>query len=488
MQFSLFWRTFLMIGALIVVSILLSLQLVRRFDPSPPDQSLAWEVTSVINLTRVALLNSVGDRRQMLLSEIARDEGVRVTPLEASDRVETIAQVLPSSTGFARDIEARLQHDLAPGTRVAGRVNGEDGFWVSFDIDGDPYWLTLKRERFERQIGPSGLLIGLMSLTMSAVGAILISRLLNQPLARLASALERVSRGEMPKPLPETVASEIAWVNRRFNRMASELAAIESDRAVALAGISHDIRTPLARLRMEIELSSLLEADKQSMSDEIERINDIVGQFLEFARAGAPDTQADALTQVDLAALLQSARDSYLSKWGEQDLRIELDVTVGTYWFGSALDVQRIITNLIENARRYGRNADDGIAQIRISATRAARVANSAVANTGKVATKLLGPGVVLTVSDRGPGVSSDQFERLLRPFARADGARGSHGGAGLGLAIVARLARRYDGNCALSRAPGGGLQVTVWLGDLTPTREPNRPGTNVDSQRQSQG
>ena len=447
-----------MIGALIIVSILSSLQLVRLFDRSPPDQQLAWEITSVINLTRVALVNSVGERRQLLLGEMARDEGVRVTPLEAADRIESIAAVLPSATGFAHDVELRLRHGLGAHTRIAGRVNGEDGLWVSFDIDGDPYWLTLGRDRFERQIGPSVLLIGLMSLGLSAIGAILISRLLNRPLSRLAIALERVSRGETPKPLPETVPSEIAQVNRRFNRMASELAAIESDRAVALAGISHDIRTPLARLRMEIELSSLQETDKQSMSEEIERINEIVGQFLDYARAGSQEAQLDARTEVDLASLLGSIRDNYLSKWGEQDLRIELDIPAQASWYGNALDLQRIVTNLVENCRRYGRSADNGLAQIRIGVVRQARVSSAAG--------KLQGAGIVLSVSDRGAGVSADQFERLLRPFARADQARGNHGGAGLGLAIVARLARRYDGDCVLSRAAGGGLQVTVWLGD----------------------
>lgn len=442
-----------MIGALIVVSVLSALQFVRVFDRSPREQQLAWEITSVINLTRVALVNTRADGRLSLLATLAREEGVRVTPLEASDRVESIADAYPREASFSDSVQAQLRHLLGAETRLAARVNDEPGLWVSFDIDGDPYWLTLKRERFERQLGPNWWLIGLVTLALSAAGAILISRLVNRPLARLAAAIERVSRGVPPEVLPEGVPSEIAQVNQRFNRMATDLAAIESDRAVALAGISHDVRTPLSRLRMEIELSPLSEHDKESMSSEIERIDQIVGKFLDYARTGQSELDRANLADFEIGELLEGVCERHRGLGDHAQVDLQLNHPLQLRWHGDSLDLERVLINLLENARRYGRSPDDGRLRLKVSAAAISRVRPASADN-----------GIVITVRDHGPGVNADQLDTLLRPFSRADEARSYEGGSGLGLTIVDRIARRYRGGCELTNAPAGGLQVTVTL------------------------
>lgn len=455
MQLSLFWRTFLMIGALIVASVLSALQFVRIFDRSPPDQQLAWEITSVINLTRVALVNTRAENRPALLASLALEEGIRVTPLEPGDRVQGIVSAFPGDQGFSDAVQARLRHLLGADTRMAAQVNDEDGLWISFDIDGDPYWLVLNRERFERQIGPNWLLIGLVSLALSVIGAILISRLVNRPLARLAGALAKVSRGLQPDVLPERAPTEIAQVNQRFNRMANDLAAIESDRAVALAGISHDVRTPLARLRMEIELSRLPEAEKDSMSAEIERIDQIVGKFLDYARSGQSELEQANFTEVDVRELIRSASDRLMT--AADDILVETKISAGAElkWFGDALDLQRILTNILENARRYGRTSNQDRTMVIISLK---PLASERLLRSGSAG------GIELSIRDRGPGVEAAQLQKLLRPFSRADEARSYEGGTGLGLTIVDRLARRYLGHCELLNANDGGLIVNVTL------------------------
>ncbi len=457
MQLSLFWRTFLMIGALIVASVLSALQFVRMFDRSPPDQKLAWEITSVINLTRVALVNTRAENRPALLASLAREEGIRVTPLEPGDRVESITRAFPSDGAFSDAVQSRLRLLLGTETRLAAKVNDEDGFWVSFDIDGDPYWLVLDRERFERQIGPDWLLTGLMSLALAAIGAMLISRFVNRPLATLAGALERVSRGLPPEVLPERAPTEIAQVNQRFNRMSKDLAAIESDRAVALAGISHDIRTPLARLRMEIELSPLPEADKSSMSSEIERIDEIVGKFLDYARSGQSDLEQAKFAEVRVAELVREASDRLMATSEDIQIEIEFPRKVDIKWFGDALDLSRILSNVLENARRYGRTPDQPKTQVEI-------LVKPLVSERPRRSKP--DSGIEISIRDHGPGVMPDQLPKLLRPFSRADDARSYKGGSGLGLTIVDRLARRYLGSCELTNAAGGGLIVRISLPD----------------------
>lgn len=448
MRVSLFWRTFLFIAPVIVASVLLTMQLLRQFDRSPPEQQLAWEIASVVNLTRTALVNTPADRRLLLLRELSTEEGVRVYPLEPNDRVEPMTLSEPDEASLASAVESRLQTMLGAGTRLAGKVDGEPALWVSFDIDGDPYWLMMRRERFDRQIGPNYLLIALMALGLSLLASLAVSQLVNRPLKGLVSAIEQTSRGLHAHRLPEDAPTEIAEVNRRFNRLAQDLAELESDRTLALAGVSHDIRTPLARLRLEIEMSGLPEAERDSMAEDIERIDQIVGKFLEYGRAGH-SAQADAVEDVQLPDLLDHLEATYRAQIAAGQLTLRCDVRPGdAHWRGDPLDLLRVLANLIENALRYGQTPETGRTDIEVVIERERN-------------------GIQVRCRDHGRGVAPDQFERLLRPFARLDVERSNaKGGAGLGLAIVDRIAQRYDGQVQLSAAQDSGLQVTLSLRD----------------------
>jgi two-component system osmolarity sensor histidine kinase EnvZ len=251
-----------------------------------------------------------------------------------------------------------------------------------------------------------------------------------------------VARGEAPQPLREDAPTELAAVNRSFNRMAADLVALEQDRAEALAGISHDIRTPLTRLRMEIEMSAVDEATRESMADEIDRIDAIVRQFVEFAQPAA----AQPPERVDVAAALDDVAEGFRQGPDAVALSIALRVPPGTVWRGAPTALVRIVSNLVENARRYGAGPD-GVSRV-------------------EVAARAVGRGIEVTVRDRGPGVPADQLVRLTRPFTRLDDERNRHGGSGLGLAIVARLARRHGGDLRLELPSDGGLLARVRLHD----------------------
>ncbi len=437
-RISLFWRTFLMLALLIGASLGVTLGIVRALERATPEQRLAWEIASVVNLTRSALVSADPGRRMDLLGQLAREEDVRVLPKEPDDRVD-----LAATGPRLRALQPRLRQLLGAGTLVAGRVNDTDALWVSFAIDGDDYWMILPRSRAERQFGPSLGVLGLIAAALSLLGALAMSRLVNRPLADLSGAIGALSRGEAPAALPDRGPTEIAGVNRRFNRLARDLAEIERDRSVALAGISHDIRSPLARLRMEIELAELPEAQRTSMADDIGRIDRIVGQFVQYARIAEPPRSEN----VDVAALLAGAAQAYRGAIEAGELALAIDPGDAQRWFGDPTDLQRALANLIDNALRYGRAAPEGPARVEVQA-------------------RALGSGIVLEVRDHGPGLPPRDLERLLQPFARADDARGETGGSGLGLAIVDRLARRYGGGLRLLNAPDGGLRALLTLPD----------------------
>ncbi len=436
---SLFWRTFLLIAFVVAASLLAWLQLFRAAELQPRAERFAGEIASIVNLTRAALLSATGGARLELLGELARDEGIRVIPAEPTDR----AVAWPDER-FGTAFEAKLRELLGPETRLASAVDGDPGLWIRFEIDADPYWMLLDPSRLARQANRNWLgWIGI-ALVLATAAALAISRIVNRPLANLARGIEQLARGERPPLLREDAPTELAAVNRSFNRMAADLAALEQDRAEALAGISHDIRTPLTRLRMEIEMSPVDAPTRESMADEIDRIDAIVRQFVEFAQPA----HAQAHTRVDVAATIDSVLDGF--RHGPDGARLSLagSVVAGTAWHGAPTALERIVTNLVENARRYGAGPD-GTVRVEVAARRTGRM-------------------LELTVRDHGPGVPPAALERLTRPFTRLDPERSVHGGAGLGLAIVGRLARRHGGELRLELPPGGGLLVRVRLGDAT--------------------
>jgi two-component system osmolarity sensor histidine kinase EnvZ len=439
-----FWRTFLLLTGLVIASVVSIFATYRLLDPAPPEQRLAWEITSIVNLTRSALLGSAPGRLLPLLEQLSEEEGLRVIPLEPGDRVrsERLADRLAA-------LQQRLQGLLDEETRVAGEVNDEEGLWVSFRLAGDAYWLVLPFERLERQIAPGLTAIVLITGLLSLIGAFLVSWQADRPLAAIALALNRLGRGERVAPLPETGPPRLAAVRRNFNRMRADLAALEDDRSLALAGISHDLRSPLTRLRLEIEMAALASEQRQSLVEEIERIDAIVGQFVDYARL----SQAPQARRVDAVAELSPMIERYQSSLtgeGQAALSVSLPPQLG--WYGDPMDLRRVLSNLIDNALRHGRDAE-GRASVSLALER--RPA-----------------GLTLVVEDHGPGIPPDQIDAALRPFSRLDPARSDAGqqgpGTGLGLAIVARIVRRLDGELRLETAPGGGLRVTVVMPDCS--------------------
>lgn len=434
---GLFWRTFFLLGGLTALSMAAWIGMISVVQRAPQAQQIAAQVISVVTITHAALTHSAPERRRELLFDLVSNEGIRVFPLEADDRVEPAPE-----NWLMPDIEALVKAKLGADTRFSARVNGIAGFWVSFKIDDDQYWLMLERERIRGLTGIQWLgWAGLVSL-LSLLGAALISSLINLPLARLTAAARAIARGRRPEPLPEKGPVEIIEANRSFNQMVDDLRRVESDRAVILAGISHDLRTPLTRMQLEVEMASLPDAAREGMQSDIAQMDAIIGQFLDYARP----TEASNFSEVDLSALLA---DSVREAERLPDVRIAADIAPHAHVMGNPTDLRRVIANLIENARRYGRTPGEELTQIDIHC----RVKGVHGASR-----------VIVTVSDHGPGVPAEQIDQLLKPFTRLDSARGQANGAGLGLAIVDRVLLRHGAELHLRNRDGGGLLIQIAL------------------------
>ena len=237
---------------LIVASLGAWIQSFRVFERAPRAQNIAQQVVSVVNVTRAALLYSDPFVRRDLLAELAANEGIRIYPLEPTDTVAPVTGA-PLIQMAAKHIVDRL----GPGTQVASEVNGIRGLWVSLALDDDRYWVFIDRDPSARTYGTQWIGWAAVALLLSLIGAVLITRLINRPLAQLSRAAAELGSGRQPAPLPETGPVEIRTVNESFNRMVADLGKLEADRAVLLAGISHDLRTPLTRLRLEVEMANV---------------------------------------------------------------------------------------------------------------------------------------------------------------------------------------------------------------------------------------
>jgi two-component system osmolarity sensor histidine kinase EnvZ len=429
---SLFWRNFLLLAGLLLLSVLAWFQVFRTLEQEPRALQSAQGLASLVNLTRAALLYTDPIARVALVKTLVDEENVRIAVREPED----IHRPFEPNTSGHRVAQALIER-LGPGTIVAREVNGFDGLWIGFAIEGQDYWLLADPSRLEAVRGRTWLAWLATALALSLLGAVIITRLINQPLQRLAQAAARVREGDFDGArLDETLPTrEIAGVNRAFNRMAEQLARADADRRLMLAGISHDLRTPLARLRLEVEMGVPDAPTRERMASDIADVDTIIGQFLDYARE-----RPTVLAPVPLAATVERAAAPYRPR---DDVQLRIHVPEGVQPLADAAGLQRILSNLLENAVRHGRSAD-GCAVIDIEATAAER-------------------DIALTVRDHGPGVVEALLPRLTEPFFRGESARTTPG-SGLGLAIVRRSAERMGGTCELRNADGGGLAVTVRL------------------------
>ena len=430
---SLFWRTFVLIALLLAGGVFAWTQTFRALEFEPRATQSAQQIASLVKLARAALLASDGINRVALVKGISQQESLKLAPREPADKWEPF-----DADRVSRVIAQELLQRLGPDTVVAGSVNGVPGLWIGFSIEKDPYWLQAETAHAGPISWNTLTLWVSIALLGTLLGSAVIARLINQPLKELSFAASRIREGEYDSRLDEnTMTNEIRQVNMGFNRMARELAKVEQDRAVMLAGISHDLRTPLARLRLEAEMSVHDEEAKQNMALDIDQLDAIIDKFMDYARPGE-----STLVPVHLSSVVDRELAAFRDP---SQIRITSRVAIDANVMADDTELGRVLQNLFENARRYGRSTDTGIARVLVTYART-------------------GPWVILSVRDYGPGADPKKLAQLTTPFFRGDAARTAATGAGLGLAIVDKAVQRMGGTFELANAADGGLLAHIRL------------------------
>ncbi len=381
-------------------------------------------------------MNVVLDESMQLDDEVAIDAPLRRKLLEqlgvsVHTRDEPIITEYDKATSI--DLMSEQMSD-ALGSKTEVRLAlAAESYVLWMDIEAMPSSLIrvplseLQEEDFAPLFRNS--LIGALLIVL---GGWLFIRIQNRPLMELESAARKVGRGEIPDALPERGASEIRAVSQAFNQMSRGIQELEEDRALLMAGISHDLRTPLTRIRLATEMMSPEDSYlAEGIIKDTEECNEIISQFMDYLKP-VDANSFESVCLNEIASDVASAEGGYEIQIEELLANLKHPV------LGNPIAIKRAVSNLVVNAIRYG----NGWLKISTGAT---------------VDNKL----AWVCVEDNGPGIDKSQLSKLFEPFTRGDTARGSEG-TGLGLAIVKRIVSQHNGSLVVNNRSEGGLKVQI--------------------------
>lgn len=313
------------------------------------------------------------------------------------------------------------------------QTDGVDWYWVDFYSEGQRLRVGFSGQRIDIHAPSAIFLILVLGTTLTLVTTLILVRRLTQPLSRLSDAAERIGRGGIPEPLPEIGPSELVTLVRAFNKMEHQVKTLLASRSTLLAGIAHDLRTPIARMRLALEVlpPSADPELSERMLRGLDNMTRLVNQSLEFSRGVGNDPSQE----VDVADLIEELTEE--ARRGGAEIHLQPGRTCVR--MASPMALRRILTNLLDNAVRYRENRPIDIT------------------------CECEGERLRISVADRGPGIPVGELEAVFEPFYRVDKSRGSvTGGCGLGLAIAKQLADSNGWSLLLRPRDGGGLVASL--------------------------
>ena len=418
---SLFARTALALALAFILFQAAAFWVVSRTLIIPVAERSADDLAGLIVLSAQTWVELPPKTRASFERELARRHGLRLTTVDVGATVDA------PRFAFRTQIEAALSRRVGTGVKLWG-VPGTREAWLDIPLGGHALRTGFFPDRYAVKTPLAAIAVVAVGTLLSLLTALFLVRRITVPLARAARAASQVGAGELPEPLPETGPAELAELARRFNTMATEVRELLDNRTTLLAGISHDLRTPMTRLQLNLEM--LRDAPNPARIDravaDLADMNKLIAGYLELART----TQAETRMSFNLAALLaEVAADAGMDWPGAAACEIE----------AGRLAVRQIVANLIQNAQRYG---GDTLVELALECAKdKARI----------------------VVRDTGPGIPEDHLEKVFRPFYRLEASRSqATGGTGLGLAIVRQLAETNGWKVLLQNRPQGGLEAVL--------------------------
>lgn len=316
-------------------------------------------------------------------------------------------------------------------------------FWADIPAGGRLIRIGFPKSRLLTDPTTMLLLALIATVLLSLLTAYVLARRITRPLEHFTQAAQRIGAGNIPEDMPPTRVQELSELSATFNQMAMQVRELLANRTTLLAGISHDLRTPLSRMRLAVEMLPEDSAPKtvERLRRDIEDMNALIGEFLSLSR----DLQQEASEPIVLEEMLVEMAEDKNAQGAQVACHVQPGLTVQA----GPLALHRVLQNLLGNALRYGAGQP-----VQIEAE-------------GK------GTEAVIDILDRGPGIPAHEIEKVFRPFYRVESSRNADtGGSGLGLAIVQQLCTANGWQVELLAREGGGTQARFRL----PRSEPQHP------------
>ena len=426
---TLFGRTALVIALVSFAFQLFTIAVITYFALVPLGRHATSDFAALLVDTAHAWQAEPVAERPWLQERIGRLHRIQVQ--EKPGETRPFTRWLPYFQLLEKSLSARSGERIE--LRAGRGDDGEPWYWADLPVSGAKVRIGFPASRVDVQPWFAMLLILSVGTLVTLITSAGLARWLIGPLSRLATATQRIGQGRRPEPLAETGPAELATLAREFNRMGEQVEELLANRTTLLAGISHDLRTPLARI--QLALGMLSEKPDRDLVDrvlrDVEGMNELIARCLEVSR----DFAEQDSVELDLCDLLAGVAAEFAhtgvdirgSKGPDCRLRIR------------PLALRRILANLVDNAVRYGGGQPIDI-EYRIEDGR-----------------------VEVCVLDRGPGIPESEREAVFRPFHRLEPSRSSRtGGSGLGLAIVRQLANTNGWSVELKEREGGGTAACV--------------------------
>ncbi len=335
-------------------------------------------------------------------------------------------------------LETSLSKQLGEAITIKSSRDSNDNewFWVDIPVTDEILRFGFSRERIGVKPSIAFFVVLITSVYLTIITAIILTRRLTVPVDRLYRAAQSVGKGHWPEPVQEEGPEELVVLAQGFNRMNIQVKELLANRTTLLAGIAHDLRTPLTQIQLALTMLPDEGGDHELMASihsDLEVINRLIGETLSISLELAEE---EALaTDIDLEL------DTIIKNIQTNGTTIEWSRGQPCYRMLRPLALRRILTNLLVNAMRYGEGK-----QVKVSY------------ECGKDAT-------IIRISDRGPGIPAEHIEAVFRPFFRLEKSRGSEtGGSGLGLAIVRQLADAHGWSVQLLPRAGGGTEAVLTI------------------------
>ncbi|WP_144392704.1 two-component system sensor histidine kinase EnvZ [Pleionea sediminis] len=414
-----FGRTALLIAGLLFVNLIVYLFMTAFLVVQPSNDILMKQMANQ--------MNTIVIHEQSNVSDDVREAFAESTGIQAFPFKEALGKGL-SDAIYYKSLSTQLSKYLGKGTEIRIEESDKAYYWILHPRQKD-MWIRIPSIRVDYRIYLVPVMYFTIIFILSCLGGWLFAKQLHRPLKRLEVAAREIGRGDYPGKLKEKGAKELVAVTRAFNQMAKDVHQLEEDRTLLLAGISHDLRTPITRIRLASEfLGEADEETKNGIIADTEDMDAIIDQFISFVRDGRDEPEKE----VNINEIIEQIAENNVLH--QRDVRTNLK-PIPDYPV-KILAMKRLIGNLVENAFRYGEPP----------------VEISSWCDNKKI---------IITVSDHGKGIPDMDVERLFQPFARGEEARTGRG-SGLGLAIVKRIVELHHGEIYLSNLPRGGLEARL--------------------------